>query len=89
MIDLGVIVRVPSSVEMLQLEANVFLFNAQPNVLALVPTFVIVPVTANVAPSPAANPSPVTSTFSFLNAVPSYGLESVALVNTTSRFVIS
>ena len=45
--------------------------------------------TANVAPSPSANPSPDTLTFSFVNGVPSYGLESVALVNLTVLGVTS
>ena len=51
--------------------------------LTLVPTLVIVPVTANFAPSPSANPSPDTITFLFVNAVPSYGFLEESLVNVT------
>ena len=56
------------------------------NVFSVEPVFVIDPVTLNVAPSPSANPSPVISTLPFVSAVPSYCLESVALVNVTSLF---
>ena len=56
------------------------------NALLVEPTSVIDPVTLNVAPSPSMNPSPVISTLPFVNAFPSYCLESVALVNVTSLF---
>ena len=51
--------------------------------LPVVPTLVIEPITVNVAPSPAANPSPDTITFLFVNAVPSYGFLEESLVNVT------
>ena len=56
--------------------------------LSLDPTFVWLPVTSYAAPSPAANPSPLTVTVPFVSAVPSYVFESVALVSVTSRLLI-
>ena len=58
-------------------------FNVYVKALSVSPAFVIVPVTSYDAPSPVTNPSPPTVTVSFVNAVPSYGLESFALVSVT------
>ena len=64
-------------------------FSVYVNVFALLSTSVWLPVTSYVAPSPSANPSPLTVTVLFVNGVPSYVLLSVALVSVTVRFVIS
>ena len=56
---------------------------------SLLPTSVLLPVTSYAAPSPSTKPSPVTVTSLFVNALPSYSFSSVALVITTSLFVIS
>ena len=58
------------------------------NVFLLLPTFVCVPVTLYVAPWPLTKPSPLTVTVSFVSAVPSYSLLSVAEVSVTSRLLI-
>ena len=55
---------------------------------SLSPTIVLVPVTLYAAPSPSANPSPLTVTSSFVNGVPSYVFVSVALVSFTFLFAI-
>ena len=56
--------------------------------LSLVPTVVWEPVTLYVAPSSPTNPSPLTVTFEFFNAVPSYTFSALALVNLTVRLLI-
>ena len=59
------------------------------NLFSSSPTFVIVPVTSYVAPSPFAKPSPPTVTVSFVSALPSYGFESLAEVSVTALFAIT
>ena len=51
------------------------------------PTFVIVPIALIPSTSPSTNPSPPTVTSGFVNAVPSYALLAVSLVNVTGLFV--
>ena len=65
-------------------------FSSFVNVIGLAtdPTLTIVPIALIPSTSPSTNLSPLTVTSGFVNAVPSYALLAVSLVNVTFLFVI-